>query len=367
MHLNIIVFLTLFFGLCFIVSGDYLKCPAQKGAAFTRGYEAYIFLSFLIFFVAFYVLRDFSYAHDTSAYVSVYNQIALRMNSITEHNIARGWERGFIILLYLLSRISDNARFFLFVVSCLIYGSFLRFIFQCNALTSEKNVIYSVMLFVLHGTFFSSTNLMRQFLATSIILYSYMYLADKKYMRFYALVLLAFLFHSTAIICIMLPFVRLFKPTKKFVRLYLLGIILLVVFGVKILEIGVHIIAPRYEGYLNSAMYGIQNTAKLGPLLNLGVGGLLLILFYKNLDLNNRIQVLLFEIFMAGLVFTAMSAKFTQIGRISGYFFPAALPLFAMARKDGLFYFSLFSLTGYCLVVNIFRPEWTAFFPYHFA
>ena len=60
--------------------------------------------------------------------------------------------------------------------------------------------VLSVIIYFGAGFYFHSLNLMRQYLAISVLLFSYKYLIDKKYILYAAAIITASLFHSIALI-----------------------------------------------------------------------------------------------------------------------------------------------------------------------
>lgn len=91
------------------------------------------------------------------------------------------------------------------------YFSFLAFIQLFFILYSFKNekYLYPSMLFVLmtNGTYFMWMNGIRQIIAMSIFIFSIQYIKEKKIINYMLLVLLAFLFHKSALLLIPLYFV----------------------------------------------------------------------------------------------------------------------------------------------------------------
>lgn len=363
MNLNIITFLAIFFVISFIVFPPYLK-KKQAGIIFSysRWYYCYALLLFYLFFCFFYVCRNPVPGNDTFVYLSVFKRIAncVSYSEIRNRHIVINFEKGYVWFVYLISRISASKVFFLSVMGGCIYFSFLNYIHSLS-----NGVLLSVTFFILFGTFFSATNLMRQFCAISIILYGYKYLLKKKYIKFYIVVCLASLFHSSALICVIIPFINTVKISKHFMLFYLFVLLMMVVFSNRLLSTMIHFVAPKYEHFLSSEIFGIQDTAKLGSLFNFSIGLFILFCFLRNYEINNTVYDKLLKIYMIGLLFTAMSVKFTQINRLSLYFSPAAIVLFGMVKKNIIFYATLVALIGYCLVTNLLRPEWTGFFPYH--
>ena len=362
MSLNILSFLIIFFLFSFIVFPAYLK-PGLNINNYSRGYYIFAFIMFYAFFISLYVFRKLFFGYDSFSYVSVLKNImsCSSYQEISERHIARGWERGFVWLLYLISRISSNKFFFLFVIGAWLYFSFLKFFFL-----QKKEFLTAIMVFILLGTFFATTNLMRQMFAASIILYGYRFFIKKKYILYFVLVCVASFFHISALCCIILPIINCFKLTRKNIFFYIVGLFIIVLLGHKFLALAVHFVAPQYEVYLTSSIYGLQRKAKLGPLLNLMVQLLMFHFFYLNYEKKNETKSRLLKIYMIGLLFTAASTKFTQIGRIASYFTPTAFMLFYDTKKNKHYYLTLLTLFGYCLIVNLFRPEWTGFFPYYF-
>lgn len=122
-------------------------------------------------------------------------------------------EPGYIILAKLCLLISTEYYTIFIVTSAIIVGFFMLTIF-----TKSKNPLLSVIIFLLGGFFFDSLNIMRQYLAMSLVVFGYRFLLGKKrYWILYVMcVLLATSLHSTAIIMLVL----LFFP-KKMLSSYL--------------------------------------------------------------------------------------------------------------------------------------------------
>lgn len=110
-------------------------------------------------------------------------------------------EPGYIILAKLCLLISTEYYTIFIVTSAIIVGCIMLTIF-----TKSKNPLLSVIIFLLGGFFFDSLNIMRQYLAMSIIILGYRFLLGKKrYWILYVMcVLLAASLHSTAIIMLLL-------------------------------------------------------------------------------------------------------------------------------------------------------------------
>ena len=361
--MNIIIFLILFFSLCFCCSGLYVKeCLPFRRSSNVRIFACWIFL---IFFCFFYVTRQIKIGSDTNVYVSVFKQVGYKMHSLTDNRVALNMERGFILVNYLLSLICKNERFFLLSISLFIYATFIKFICTNSKNTSFISFLYSICLFVTYGTYFFFFFTMRQHIAICIILIAITYAVKNNFFLYYVFVVIAFFFHTSSIVCIVIPFLNFFKINKRIITLYFLLLAILSMFGTKLLAVSLHFILPRYEHFLTNSVYGLQSSSKLGPALNLLRDVLLFALFYKNFHSFGKEKVFFFKIFMIALLFEAVSLKFSQIGRVAGYFSPFAFPLFAKSKRTLFFYFCFFTLLGHCIVINLFRNEWTLFFPFY--
>lgn len=75
-------------------------------------------------------------------------------------------------------------------------------------------------------------NALRQMVAVSVFLLSYDYLLNRNFIKYYLMVILAYMFHSSALICLFFPLLHLFNLSKKTV---LLSSIVIVVFSILIL------------------------------------------------------------------------------------------------------------------------------------
>lgn len=93
---------------------------------------------------------------------------------------------------------------------------FLIIFFTVKAIyDSSVNYTFSFLLLFLTGFFNSSLNLMRQSIAISIFLFSIKYIFDRKFIKYLFWIVVAFLFHKTAIIYLPVYFLYKYKYSKK--------------------------------------------------------------------------------------------------------------------------------------------------------
>lgn len=129
----------------------------------------------------------------------------LRRYNFDYHRIANGinvknMEIGFKAIIRLCLLFSQESTVLFIVTSAITIG-----LIMYTIITRSKFPILSVLIFFLVGFFFDSLNIVRQYLAISLVVAAYPFLLEKKKYFLYALfVILAGLMHSTAFIMLVL-------------------------------------------------------------------------------------------------------------------------------------------------------------------
>ena len=369
--MNVFVFLIIFFVLCAFAEKYFAVRPCFSKKRNNNRIK-YIFLLFLIFFVALYTLRDFYHSsNDTRVYVSSFLQIGGLNYLLTSHP---NFEKGYLLLIYAVSRITLNPRVFMLLVGIFIYASILYFIIRTSQKISfpklsSKNIVIAIILFVISDAFFRSTNLLRQYIAISIILLSYEYLYERKFLKYYFFVLLAAQFHHSSIICCVLPLLHYVKINKNCIIIFVSLVVTILFFSPKLVVWIIDNFAyfKEYSSWVQTGSIFVSiNSVKSGPLCLFIIYAMFIVALYKGINLKNKYQVFLFKVFCFGIIFMASSVHFSLTDRMSAYFMPFMFPLFATIPKRIPFYVCFFAQLFFCIIVNTFRQDWTMFFPYHF-
>ena len=131
------------------------------------------------------------------------------LNIVNNQNIAN-MEIGFKTIMYLCTLISKD-YVLLFIVTSIIINIFVFY----TIFKESKNIYLSVILYFVGMHFFMSLNLVRQFVAMSILLIGYKGIIDnKKRFKYYLAQLSAVLIHSMSIIFVIVIFIKkhLIKP-----------------------------------------------------------------------------------------------------------------------------------------------------------
>ncbi len=150
---------------------------------------------YVLSFMTFFLVSAFRYGVGTDylrRYVYDYGRI---LEGIHVSNL----EVGFQLLMKGTMLLSDKPFLMFFITSLMING----FVFY-TLVKESKDKILSICIYFFLGFFFDSLNIMRQYLAISFVFIGYYYLLKNKRLLFVISVLLASLFHSTALIMIIL-------------------------------------------------------------------------------------------------------------------------------------------------------------------
>lgn len=327
----------------------------------------YLFISFGVF--NFLVAnRAVTVGNDTMTYATLFNTIS-KSNIDT---LEMRYEKGFIYLNKILSFIWDDPQILFITASLIVMISFGVYIKRYS-----QNIWLSVMLFFTFGYYSGSNNTIRQFIAISIILWSYEYIFKRKLIKFIIVVLIASQFHSTAIIFLAAyPLSRL-KLNKKN-TLFLLG-------GAGVGYIAFDIIFqlflnvfPVYSYYIGSEY--MTGDIRLASVMNFLVLVIIGLLYWITKD-NKKIKIVnsntanILEIYMLiSILLTFISFKFNLIERCAEYFTVSILiilPNTITRLKEKNLKITVYILATiffmlYATTILIYRPEWNKIYPYNF-
>ncbi len=214
-------------------------------------YQRWIFLGLLCIISGF----RFQVGTDYKHYQAIYN---LLLNGEPSYV-----EIGFKILNYPFFIFGESGFYVLvFVVSTFIIASFDYFI---TKFIDQRYYFLSWFFVLTSGMVFSSYNAIRQYIAIAIFIFSIQSIRNKKIFHYIAYVVVACLFHSSAIVLIMmLPL--FFLDTKHgegiermYLVLYALSIVFLVVDFREILKAVWFIVPRRWYWYIQSEFFTSRN------------------------------------------------------------------------------------------------------------
>jgi len=178
--------------------------------------------SFLILiisqFILFHGLRHYSVGVDSVRYYQRFLQAA-NIDSFKEIFSLHRFEPLYTLLEGTIGIFTDNYTIFFLGTSLLIFIPVGIFIYKYS-----NNYFMSIFLFIVLGYFDFSMNVVRQSIAMSISLIGYKYAKEKKFLKFLLIVLIASLFHYSAVVIFPIYFLTNLKPRREYI--YSIGILL---------------------------------------------------------------------------------------------------------------------------------------------
>lgn len=210
----------------------------------------------------------------------------------------------------ILLHISRNPVLFFVVSSLIIYMAVFVYIKRTN-----ERIALPTLFFVLSGLYFTSFNVVRQFLALAIVLMFWNKLQNRRFFTFFIACILASCFHLSVIIVIALFFLKNLKINRKlFVEMLVISVVAMPLLG-RIVDFLVA--NTRYKYYLSSNMYVVDGDYS-GAIYAFIISAFLLFMYDRiqyDKDMNIWIWTLLiYDIVIIGSFF------FPLCNRVAIYF-----------------------------------------------
>lgn len=219
-------------------------------------------------------------------------------------------EGGLLFLNKILSNFSASPIIFFVITSIYIYNT----LFYCFKRDYGK-LTFPVLIFFFSGLYFTSLNIVRQFIALAIVTYAFKYVKDRKVLPYIIFVLLAGVMHLSAII--MIPFYFLYNikiDSKKFFFLLVIGSavspILIYIFNIIIKY-------TRYSYYANSNFFMVD--ADLAGTVYAILITAAVFMQYKKIQEKQDMNYMLYAL-LAYDVLIILSYSFPLCNRIAVYF-----------------------------------------------
>lgn len=267
-------------------------------------------------------LRDYSIGTDVLIYGNTWFEraVAYTDDFSTFIKWATGSGIGFMyaLLNYAVAKFTEDPHIFYFILNLL--ANLLAF----SAAKSNKDLVdIPFAMLVYYCIFYNLTlNLLRQSLAMMLILWGFKYIRNRKIFQYLIVVVIATLFHSTAVIGVILYFMYVigngkFKTVSRI--LMVIGCLLVVCFYADILNIflGRNYIADRYSFYLTDSGSGGGFVRIF--LLCLPVLISMLLFLRKEIVRNNEWNGLVVYVIFS-LLLSCLAFRVSSIVRIAYYF-----------------------------------------------
>lgn len=286
------------------------------------------FLSLSFFSMALILgIRGENVGEDTAHYIDIFervNQISWKtlFTSGTDivyekiWNIDRSMEVGYLLLNKFVRIFTADAQWILIIVAFATCYLMAKFVYD-----NCQKVFLPTYIILCESWYMQSFNLARQTLAIAIGMQAYTQLKENNkhsIIKAIITIFIAFLFHKSAIVLILLIPLWLIKDNRRGMKYIIIGTIFAPLFVTSILSKLILIIIPRYSGYFENNYWD----ANIGGIIILWIIELFMIIYifrkYKNNDGK--------EIFIATactalyISFELIALKFTIFTRISLYF-----------------------------------------------
>ena len=319
-----------------------------------------------IFFLLFDGLRKSSVGGDLSVYVSIFEQNALRLPEFSKIFKSR-FELGYVFTNQLIRSMTENYSLLLFVFAFLTLWIWFYVLDKYS-----KNVYMSLIIYLSSlGMFLYSLSNIRQGLAVAFGFLGFYFLTEEKKIRGILCVLLAPLFHTSGIVCILFIFIRKIKLSTKYYPAIFIGFVALFPF-VKLISIALIKYFPQYNSYLESSWFLDSN--KWAPILLTILYGFVLLVgeMILSKQILTKVEESIRTFFLVYFVLTAMTLQTSLIGRFAHYFSPfVALYVPMLVSKVSnrkirwiLFYGIILVYLMMLLVLIYYKPDWYHVVPY---
>lgn len=281
-------------------------------------------------------LRGYSVGFDIHVYGWEYFYDSAGFPSLFSYLSFRNFKEPFYFALnYIIFKRSGNIHVLFFIMQFIM--SFVVYTIAYREAKSDNGTFFIYILSYLFIWYNSSLNIMRQSLALIFVLYGFKYLENRSYYKFLLCVFIAFLFHSSAILCAIFPLLNKVSNSKNSARkLLLICTILIIMFASSRLFVDkLILIFPFFTKYFNYILFSEGNM-----IFNYAIFKILflivILLFSKPILKLKQNNVLYYIIFLDVIFY--LSSFFIKFGyRISYFFLPFyiyLLPRIDRSLKD---------------------------------
>ena len=283
------------------------------------------------------------------------------------------YESGFIWCCWILSKFIKNSQILIIISSLFINCSVMHFIKK-----NSNDVYLSSLLYILANFYFSYMNIMREAIAIAILLLSYNFLQNKKYIKYSLSVLFSSFFHFSAILSLLNIVLRKIKLKKKSIIIIFIITLVAFLYGKQFFDFLCRY-SPRLARYNNTAFsetnYFGSFIEFLVYLISFVFGSIILFKYSRNSfnDKDDKINTI-FMIMGTAVIFYSLVMKVILFNRFTSYFsifliiwLPNCIEKISDAKARlicKVLVILLFSL--YWIILMKYRPEWYGVIPYEF-
>lgn len=321
------------------------------------GDERLYFFVVLLFLWVLTAFRSSNIGNDTPTYLNYFTRI-----NLWGINKDFAIEIGYQYYCLIIGKITTSGAGLLIITATICYLGVGIYVYKYS-----KNLMFSLVL--LFCTCFSIfTNILRQSLAMVICLYAYQAIRHRKLITPIVLILLAYTFHKTALICFAFFLKGLCPKRMWFVAFVAIVLAVLSVSGM-LSKILLKII-PEYAGYFSGKYVG---SGRLAVTYSIVQSFVFCCVIYCANRKNGYCDKLVTTNFVGLLLLNCLAYSVNLFTRASTYFMligivelPNALMALPKEERKFLTYVIGLVMVAMVFVSMIFRPEWNRLYPYEF-
>ncbi len=259
---------------------------------------------------------------DTASYRLIFADLLKGPNEPLSQRMLEGGEYGFVLINYVAIALSRGCNF-VFVLSMILFGYF--FMIGLDEYHETMSVALAVLgLYCV--LFFPTLNVMRQMIAVAIAFFGMRFIYERKFAHFLLFVLLARMFHSSALVCLPIYFVignDKLRPVLRY-GMYL---------GIAAMCVSISLLTTLLGAVFADSSYANYIGMASGPMLKLTTPLLRLpfllpvLLFRKRLIAHDRRNEMWIVLAITEFLFAQLGSFEPTFARIAFYFRPSWLIL----------------------------------------
>lgn len=295
---------------------------------------------------------------DYDSYNSIYKSISLDWSTngfswfVDINNDKIEW--GYALLIIISKQVYKSFYFFIF------FYYFFTLIFKFYLFHKISNFFYlTVFAYISLGYYTMDMATMRMGLATTLLMFSYLFIQEKKLFKFILVILLASSIHIISIIAMPLYFVVYFRSSIFWILMFGISIVISILGGGGKL-VSLMVVSILGDSFISNSLTRYASSDKYegftlfgGTYLLLSLTAILIFIFKKRLENVNKYNGNLIIILLFGIVF---SITFYDFGIVSFRvkdlivipILCLLLPSFILLFEQKFFIF--FALLLYCIL-----------------
>lgn len=187
----------------------------------------FVCLGLIVLVNTFFIgLRDFGVGVDTVVYIEEYFLFARKIVYLDYFLSDETHDKGFVILAIIANFFSESKQGLLIVTEFFITLFIVLGIYEFKKTINFSFAGFFMLFWLLYQQ--ETINLMRQFCAMSLLFYGFAKLLQKKYIFYCFIQIIAYFFHSTSLLFLIVP-IGLIISKSKSKLIYFISILLLIV------------------------------------------------------------------------------------------------------------------------------------------